>query len=141
MIVNVTLERIGTGGRGDRYRVIRDGLVIVESSRDPEHDTCRTLVALGVTGTLQTWRIGCPYPCVRLDIEKGAGHCVVENGRSGPSFRRHVSLSEARCCVQKSETAQEWHPREWNIFGSIRINFCQLSNEGEGWLRKSQLRR
>ena len=33
MMVNVTLERISTGGRRDRHRVL-DGHIVVESSRD-----------------------------------------------------------------------------------------------------------
>ena len=72
-MVNVTLERISTGGRRDRHRVLRDGHVLVESSRDPEHDTCRTLVALGVTGTLQTCRVGCPIPARASTLKKVPG--------------------------------------------------------------------
>lgn len=88
MSTRVTIERIGSGTRGDRYRVLHDGLVIVASSRDPEHDTCRALLEMGITGKLETWHAGAAYPSMRLDIERGAGRTVIENERSGPRLGR-----------------------------------------------------
>ena len=88
MIVPVTLERIGTGARGDRWRVTHAGLVIIESSRDPEHDACRALLEMGVTGKLETWHAGAAFPSMRLDIERGARRTDIENRRCGPKLGR-----------------------------------------------------
>ncbi len=88
MIVPVTLQRIKTGARGDRWRVSLDGLVIVESSRDPEHDAARVLQGLGQSGTLETRHAGSPTISMRLDIVKAASRTVIENERTGPTFGR-----------------------------------------------------
>ena len=94
MIVRVTLERIGSGARGDRYRVTHAGLVLVESSRDPAHDACRALLALGLTGTLETRHASSPIVSIRMDIERGARRTVIETERCGPRFRRWRPFSE-----------------------------------------------
>ena len=88
MIVPVTLERIGSGARGDRWRVIHDGIVLVESSRDPEHDAARALTALGLTGTIETRHPRSAIVSMRLDISKAATSTVIENKRSGPRLGR-----------------------------------------------------
>ena len=96
MIVQVTFIRIGTGARGDRYRVMHNGLVIVESSRDPEHDACRVLVALGVTGILETRHSGSSIVSIRKDIERGAMRAVIENKHEGPRIGRFKPFEAAR---------------------------------------------
>ena len=88
MIVRITLERLGSGARGDRWRVLHDGIVIVESSRDPEHDAARALAALGLTGTIETRHAGSAIVAMRFDIAKAAGRTVIEGERTGPKFGR-----------------------------------------------------
>lgn len=88
MIVPVTLERTGSTARGDRWRVLHDGIVIVESSRDPEHDAARALKALVLTGIIETRHAGSATVAMRLDIEKAAGRTVIEGERTGPKFGR-----------------------------------------------------
>lgn len=88
MIVPVTIERIGTSPRGDRWRVLHDGIVIVENSRDPEHDAARALAALGLRGTIETRHAGSDIVSMRLDIAKAAGRTVIENENTGPRFGR-----------------------------------------------------
>ncbi len=88
MIVPITLQRISTGVRGDRWRVAHDGIVIVKSSREPEHDAARALSALGLTGTIETRHIGSTVVSMRLDILKAASRTVIENERTGPTFGR-----------------------------------------------------
>ena len=51
-MIKVFIELIGYGARGNRYRVLHDGIVIVEHTRDPEHDAARALLALGITGAM-----------------------------------------------------------------------------------------
>jgi hypothetical protein len=86
LIVPVSLEKIGTGARGDRWRVLHDGIVIIESSRDPEHDAARALEALGLTGTIETRHVGSTVVSMRLDIVTAVRRTVIEGDRSGPRF-------------------------------------------------------
>jgi hypothetical protein len=67
------------GDRGQRYRVTYLGKVLVESTRNPEFDASRALLAWGVTGTLEIWRRGKSAPDARLDIQRGAKLTVHEN--------------------------------------------------------------
>lgn len=94
-ITRVTLERIGSGARGDRWRVTHaGGVVLVDSSRDPEHYACRALLALGVTGTVETWHAGAKHAAMRIDIEHGAGRSVSES-QTGLRNRRWVPFEHA----------------------------------------------
>lgn len=97
----VDIECIGSGTRGAHYRVWYDGTVIVEHTRDPEHDAARTLFALGITGSMETWRHGALHPSMKGDIASTARMSVSETVKSGPRtvawrpFER-PSLSDTR---------------------------------------------
>jgi len=69
------------GDRGQRYRVTYLGGVLLESTRNPEFDPCRALLAQGVTGYLEVWRIGRSAPDAKLDIERGAMLTTEEGDR------------------------------------------------------------
>lgn len=70
----VALERTHIAGTGPRYRVHHAGRVLIESTRDPEFDTCRALKALGLTGIVETFGYPGGKTCrMRLDIETAAG--------------------------------------------------------------------
>jgi hypothetical protein len=97
MIVTVTLERAGTGNRGDRWRATHAGIVLVDSSRDPEHDACRALFAMGVVGQMETWHAGADFPSMRLDIVRGVRRTVIENQRCGPKFGRWQPYDRTHC--------------------------------------------
>jgi hypothetical protein len=58
---------------------------LIESSRDPELDACRALVAIGITGRLAVWRSGAAHAASRVDIERGAKWSAVETDH-GPRF-------------------------------------------------------
>jgi hypothetical protein len=69
---------------GARYRVTdEDGRVLVASSRVPEFDAARALLAKGVTGRLEIWWASAAFPAMRLDIETAAGLTVVETDAGG----------------------------------------------------------
>ena len=87
-VYQVVLERIGTGVRGDRWRVTYAGIVIVESSKVPEFDAARYFTALGLTGILETRHAGSAIVSMRLDIETAARLTVIENEKIGPKLGR-----------------------------------------------------
>lgn len=80
----IAIERIGSGNRGDRWRVFHDGAVLVPSTRDPTFDACRFLAGRGAIGRLEVWHVGQAHAAVRLDIERGASLTVMEGEKCGP---------------------------------------------------------
>jgi hypothetical protein len=90
-----TVEVVGLGERGHRYRVTYGGGVLIASCRVPEFDACRALLALGITGKLEMWRPGKEWPDMQLDIEAGAKLTVIENENEGPRFGLWRSFSHA----------------------------------------------
>ena len=82
-ITRIEIERIGWSQRGARYRVQHDGKVLIDSCRDPERESCRTLLAIGVTGTLETYFPGGTVARMRLDIEAGAKHSARDTDAVG----------------------------------------------------------
>lgn len=48
----ICIEAVSRGVRGKMYRVAYRDSVLIESSRNPEFDACRVLLALGITSTL-----------------------------------------------------------------------------------------
>ena len=83
------------GERGQHYRVIYKRAILIEDTRNPEYDACRVLLAMGITGEVQTWRQDRQEPCLRLDIERGANLTVEEGQRVGPRLRRWVAHPDA----------------------------------------------
>ena len=71
-----------------RYCAIYEGKLLIASSRDPEHDAARALLAMGVTGTFETWWLGSSYAAMRGDIEEAVKWTIVENSNTGPILRR-----------------------------------------------------
>ena len=84
-VVRVILET-GAKGRRQTYRAYDEatGEVLVDGSRDPEHDVARILFDRGHVGLLETqWR-GSTSPAMRLDIETTSRRSVLETGSVGP---------------------------------------------------------
>ena len=79
------------GERGQHYSVIYKGAILIGDTRNPEYDACRVLLAMGITGRLQTSRQDREEPCLRLDIERGANLTVEEGQRVGPRLRRWMA--------------------------------------------------
>jgi hypothetical protein len=55
---SITIEPTKLDEAGQRYRVNYAGNILVDSSRYPEFDACRALLALGLTGKVEVWRQG-----------------------------------------------------------------------------------
>ena len=89
----IWIEAIGLGASGLRYRVTYNGVTLIESTKNPEFDAARTLLARGIVGQLEIWRRGASSPAMRLDIEKGARLTVEEGDREGLRFVRWRPLS------------------------------------------------
>jgi hypothetical protein len=72
-----------------RYRVkLADGSVLLEATRDPEHDSCRALMARGITGALDI----CGSDGVRRarihSIEAAARFSIFESSAGGMQLGR-----------------------------------------------------
>jgi hypothetical protein len=80
-MISIVIEPTTLGERGQRYRTTYLGSILVESSRNPEFDACRALLAQGITGHLEIWRAGRSAPDARLDIERGAKLTTEEGDR------------------------------------------------------------
>lgn len=85
----VELSLTHIAGTGARYRVTHLGAVLIESTRDPEFEACRALLAKGITGTMVTYSPGSPVPRMRLDIEKGAALMTIESATVGLRICRY----------------------------------------------------
>lgn len=59
------------------------GEVILERSRDPEHDACRELLARGIVGTVETYTGDRAFPSFRMSIETGARLTVTDSDKRG----------------------------------------------------------
>lgn len=85
-----------TTGRGQWFRVERDGITLVPRSRDPEHDAARALHSIGVRGTFQTYFGTRTYPsCRPRDIAQTAIWTVSEEAARGV-VRRKWSPMDAK---------------------------------------------
>src|SRR5262245_44463948 len=89
----IWIETIGLGASGPRYRVTHNDVTLIESTKNPEFDSARALLARGIVGQLEVWRRGASSPAMRLDIEKGARLTVEEGDREGLRFVRWRPLS------------------------------------------------
>lgn len=72
------------GERGQQYRILHAGGVLIERTWNPEHDSARALRELGLAGKIEMWRPGKAHPDAILDIEKAARLTIEEGERRGP---------------------------------------------------------
>src|SRR5262245_5197129 len=89
----IWIEATGLGASGLRYRVTHNGVTLIESTKNPEFDSARALLAQGIVGQLEVWRRGASSPAMRLDIEKGARLTVEEGDVEGLRFVLWRTLS------------------------------------------------
>lgn len=96
MTIKARVHPVWAGGKaGYLYSVIYDGKLLIERSRDPEHDAARALHAMGLTGklTLLDGKSGVPRSVV--DIERAAKLTMTERIRGGLSAVAWVPFSDA----------------------------------------------
>jgi hypothetical protein len=70
-----------------------NGGTLIESTKNPEFDSARALLALGIVGQVEVWRSGASFSAMRLDIEKAVRLTVEEGDREGLRFVRWRPLS------------------------------------------------
>jgi hypothetical protein len=88
--MKLELFPIWSGGKaGYLGNVTLDGELVVERSRDPEHDLARVLQARGYTGhvTLHDGKTG--RPRTLINVEKAAELMVSEENRAGLRLRKY----------------------------------------------------
>jgi hypothetical protein len=90
--IRIIIEPTTCGERGQRYRVTYAGETLIESTRNPEYDACRALLARGVNGRLEIWRAGVAFPASSIDIERGARWTALETERESPRIVRWRSF-------------------------------------------------
>lgn len=71
-VIDIEALPVAPLAQRQRFRVWHDGRVLIEATRDPEHEACRALLALGLTGQLQTTWCGKKGICAKFDIETAA---------------------------------------------------------------------
>jgi hypothetical protein len=85
--VRIFVEPLHGGARGRARLGSPAGPVIVENSTEPFLAAARKLLAQGITGTAEKWRMGDSFPSMRGDIAEMA-LWTVEEGDTPPRFRR-----------------------------------------------------
>jgi hypothetical protein len=87
--VRVTIKATLRTAKRQYYKAIVKGEVIVAKSSDPVHAACRAMKARGLSGRVEFYRPGVPYPgLVVHDLDKAAGFRLVETERQGPVIKK-----------------------------------------------------
>ena len=73
---------------GNQYKVVFDGDVVIEGSRDPETELARVLEARGLSGVVTMVDGKTGRPRTVIDIAKAA-KVHVEEGPNGPRFVKY----------------------------------------------------
>jgi hypothetical protein len=94
-IIDVRLRAVWVSEVGYRYDVLLGAEIIVQRSRDPEHDAARALLALGYRGRFRTVDFVTDGPRMIHDIEKAAKQRVVERDDGRIVVLRYRPMSEA----------------------------------------------
>ena len=76
---------------GMLYDVFRDGVYLL-TSRDPNCEACRALLALGIVGTVRFGRDGRAEHDLSMDIERGAGWSASEGVTQAVRLLRYKPL-------------------------------------------------
>src|SRR5215475_846180 len=84
----IWIEATYLGAHGQRYRVIHNGITLIESTKYPEFDSARALLAQSIVGQIEVWRYGTSFPATRFDIQRFAKLTVSETDRDGLRITR-----------------------------------------------------
>jgi hypothetical protein len=95
---------------------------LVEGSRDPEHDACRALLSVGITGRVTFRHKGSLHPSMFMDIEKAARFTVREDGRLFQLERykpfSYTAVPPKNC----DEGSGRYSPLPWRTNGRLRLH-------------------
>ena len=90
MTLKARLHPKWVGGRdGYLYSVLFDGKLLVENSRDPEHDAARALFAKCITGKLTLCDGKTGTPRTTINIENAAKLTTSEEAKGGLHLRKY----------------------------------------------------
>jgi hypothetical protein len=104
----ITITALKADNRGQPYSVSFEGQTIIAKSHVPSHDACRHLVSLGLTGPLEVWAAGEPFPRLRIrDIEKAAKRTVSEGASTSVHFTNYRPFDRTR--FQREMQEPVWH--------------------------------
>jgi hypothetical protein len=76
--LRIEVQVIRYGARGPIYRVMCAGEVLIEACKCPLFDSCRALLAQGITGRLELWRPGKTTFDAACDVQVGAQYTIIE---------------------------------------------------------------
>lgn len=92
------------------YRVIYAGSTLIESTPEPLFDSCRALLAEGITGKAEMWAKGEQHPRMIADIEKGTPLTVAESNRLGPRIVKYRRRPDMLSKVDERQTRRRKAP-------------------------------
>jgi hypothetical protein len=92
-----------------RYSVEFDSELIVEGSRDPEHDFARALLARGLTAKVIMLDANTGKPRTIIDIEKAAKLTVSEESRDGLRCRKYRESPDSDSQAAKDDIVLPHH--------------------------------
>jgi len=90
----IEIERIGTGTKGDVYRVLYGATVLLDRTRLPLLDAARKLRNAGLPGRLEMYRVGDQTPAMIADVEAASLLTIIENGLNSARFARYQPFNE-----------------------------------------------
>jgi hypothetical protein len=97
-----------------RYCVEFEGDLIVQGSRDPEHDLARALLSRGLTGKVTLLDANSGKPRTVIDIAKAAELCVSEESRDGLRIRKYRGSPDSTPPTAEDEVTLVTMPPEAN---------------------------
>jgi hypothetical protein len=85
----VTVQSTHRTAERQYYKATLDGEEIVTRSSDPAFAACRAMKAKGLSGRVEFYWPGVPYPGLIVhDLDKAAELRVVDTERQGPVFKQ-----------------------------------------------------
>jgi hypothetical protein len=91
--LRIEAEVIRYGVRGPLYRVTYASEVLIKACRCPLLDSCRALLARGITGRLELWRSGKATFDAACDVQVGAQYTIVETAEVSLRLAKWVPAS------------------------------------------------
>lgn len=96
MIIRFFIHPIALSARGPVYQVTHNDQVLLEKSVKPAAEACRALVALGLTGAAEMWRVGAKTHAMFFpDITKAAELTTSEGEMSGPKVVKYIPFDRS----------------------------------------------
>jgi hypothetical protein len=109
LTLRIEVQVIRFAVRGPVYRVMYADEVLIGACRCPLLDSCRALLARGITGRLELWRAGKATFDAACDVQIGAQYTIIESETE--------SLRLAR-----------WSPSPWNAVSRRSVEAKTATN-------------